>query len=245
MNLPQFKAIPDCTKCELHTEAINPGVPTIHYKESAFPSPETPYMIVVGMNPGLNEDKKNEPFVGPTGQMLKNIYLSSLDILKTHTVYFTNAARCCTPGDTQLRNSHIKSCWPYTEEDLETITDFHTGQGSILCLGSHALNAVSKWVLPTKSLTLREGIEKQGMAFTYNNKELFFFCTYHPAGVMRSPNLKYAVSEHLELIGQQLHGHVPSPSLPDIQPPRSPRKEKSNDGNEQGSDSSQSGCLFR
>ena len=223
MNLPQLKAHPECKCCELNIEATNTGIPTTHYTESLFPSPDNPYIFIIGMSPGYHEDKENKPFVGPTGVMLKSAYLKSLDILKSHTIYLTNAARCSTPGDTQLKNSHIKSCWHHTDEDLKEVTNFHNSTGSILCLGTHAVQIISKNYLG-KSMSLKKSIEMQGTAIKVHDKQLNFFCTYHPAGVMRSPNLKYAVSEHLELIGQQLKGNVPSPSLPIIIPLRSPRQ---------------------
>ena len=37
-------------------------------------------VAVLGMNPGFQEDRFNEPFVGPSGKMLKEIYLSLIHI---------------------------------------------------------------------------------------------------------------------------------------------------------------------
>lgn len=222
IELPVFPSHPSCTDCELHQGALNPGVPTIHYKESLFPSAENPALVVVGMNPGVQEDKANKPFVGPTGRMLKDVYLLVLEVKDTHTIYFTNAARCCTPGNTALKNSHLKACWRHTGTDLNRITKWHTNKISLLCLGSHAVSTISKNVMG-KNHSLKEALEKQGSTHSYNNREVSFFCTYHPAGVMRQPNLKFAVSEHLAIIGQQLKGEVPSASLPTIIPMRSPQ----------------------
>ena len=223
MILPILKARPECTQCELHTEAKNPGVPTIHYTESVFPSPSTPYIFVIGMNPGYNEDKENKPFVGPAGVMLKSAYLNPLDVLNTHSIYLTNAVRCSTPGDTNIKNSHVKACWQHTQDDLNEVVQFHTSTGSILCLGTHATQTITKQYFD-KSVSIKKGLDLQGKPIEVLGKQLNFFCTYHPAGVMRSPNLKYGVAEHLELIGQQLQGNVPAPSLPNIIQIRSPHK---------------------
>jgi len=222
--LPQFPSHASCTSCELHQEASNPGVPTVHYEQSVFPSPNKPFLIVVGMNPGYHEDKKNQPFIGPTGMMLKNVYLGSLGILDTHVIYFSNAARCATPGDTALKNSHLKACWPHTKQDIQTIADWHSVGGSIFCLGTHAAQTITKNMMG-KALSLSKALDKQGTVVppVSDNKSLQFFTTYHPAGVMRAQRLKYAVSEHLDLIGQHLQGAIASPSLPNIVPPRSPR----------------------
>ena len=220
MILPQLHSHASCIACELHQEAKNPGVPTVHYEQSVFPSPAKPFLIVVGMNPGYNEDKENRPFVGPTGNMLKNVYLKVLNILDTHVVYFTNAARCVTHSNgVALKNSHLKACWPHTSHDIHKILEWHTVGGSLLCLGTHAVQSVTRHMMD-KALTLSKAIENQGKPI---KEGLNFFATYHPAGVMRQQRLKYAVSEHLELIGQHLHGAVPSPSLPTIIQPRSPQ----------------------
>jgi uracil-DNA glycosylase family 4 len=218
MNLPQFPSYPECTRCELHEEARNPGVPTIHYDQSVFPSPVQPFLIVVGMNPGINEDRANIPFVGPTGKMLKDIYLKSMNILDRYTVYLSNAVRCCTPGNTNLKNSHITKCFHHTKDDIQTICDWHDSQGYILCLGSHAVHAVTKNYFG-KSLSLAKSLDKQGQAI---KEGLNFFATYHPAGVMRAPKLKFAVAEHLEVISQQMTGATPTPSFPNIIEPRAP-----------------------
>jgi len=171
----------------------------------------------------MQEDLANLPFIGPTGRMLKTIYLPALNILETHAVYFLNAARCCTPGNTQLKNSHIKACWENNLYDIRQICEYHNeGTGSILCLGTHAVTAVTKNLMG-KALNLKSALESQGSVIQLEGRDLWFFCTYHPAGVMRQQNLKYPVAEHLELIGQQLKGDVPSPSSPSIIPIRSPR----------------------
>ena len=224
MNLPQFPSHASCTSCELHQEANHPGVPTAHYGQSVFPSPDTPFLIVIGMNPGYHEDRTNECFVGTAGKMLKNGYMESLGILDTHAVYFTNAVRCTTPGETNLKNSHIKKCWPHTKADIKEISNWHDVGGNILCLGTHAAQAATKHLIG-KALSLSKALDKQGFALPpiSDNKSLQFFTTYHPAAVLRSPRLKYAVAEHLDLIGQHLQGAVASPSLPTIVPPRSPR----------------------
>lgn len=218
VSLPQFQSHPDCTRCELHEEARNPGVPTVHYDQSVFPSPENPFLIVVGMNPGINEDRANRPFVGPTGQMLKDVYLSSMNILDKYTVYFSNAARCCTPGNTNLKNSHITKCFHYTKEDIQTISSWHDAQGYVMCLGTHAVNAVTKNYFG-KAMSLSKSLNRQGYAMS---DKLNFFATYHPAGVMRTPKLKFAVAEHLQVISQQMTGAIPTPSSPTFIEPRAP-----------------------
>ena len=221
LKLLTFPSHASCTSCELHQEAKNPGVPTGNYSQSVFPSPEIPYLIVVGMNPGWDDDQEGvaSSASSPSGKMLRNVYLNSLMIEKTHTVYITNAARCSTPGDTQLKNSHIRKCWPHLQADIDAIMKWHHVGGDILCLGTHAAQTITKNMMG-KALSVSKALEKQGAAI---GEKTNFFVTYHPSGVLRTPRLKYAVAEHLQLIGQQLHGVVPSPSLPNIVPVRSPQ----------------------
>ena len=71
-------AHPSCTECELHSGARNPGVPSVHLPESLPFSRTTPVVAVLGMNPGLQEDRTNTPFVGPSGRLLRDVYLRDI-----------------------------------------------------------------------------------------------------------------------------------------------------------------------
>ena len=111
---------PQCTACDLHKYAKNPGVPGVFLPESLPLSPTTPVVAVLGMNPGFQEDRSNEPFVGPSGKMLKEIYLPA--IIPHATVLLLNTARCYTPAAAPPKPRHFRCCFPkFSALDLTTV----------------------------------------------------------------------------------------------------------------------------
>jgi len=223
INLPQLSSHPSCTLCDLHQEAKNPGIATIHYDRSLSPSEDTTPLIVVGLNPGYEEDQTNTPFKGESSRMLKNVYLNHDDILKNSTVYLTNAARCPTVGEQNVpRRSDFKACWIHLQEDIANITAFHKENAIILCLGSKSYESVSRNLLG-KSRTLRHAFNNQGEPATHLfTNEVNIYATFHPAAVLRKRNYIYPVSDHINLLGNALIGNAPQVSLPIIVSPRSP-----------------------
>ena len=219
LNLPQFSSHPSCIRCELHQGARNPGIATIHYEQSLFPSKEITPLIIVGMNPGVEEDKTNRPFEGPSGKLLKNVYLHHEDFLKTTTIYITNAARCRSDSP---KRSHFRHCWTHLEKDIQEIIDYHTPKAHLLCLGGMSYDSISKQLLG-RGKPLKHAFNNQGEVATqiFPNK-LHIYATFHPAAVLRKRNYLYPVSDHLNLLGNMIMGRIPQVSRPKINKPRSP-----------------------
>lgn len=223
VNLQQFPSHPSCTKCELHQGAKNPGIATVHYGQSLSPSKDVPPLIVIGMNPGVEEDRSNRPFVGPSGLLLRNVYLKHDDILDNTTIYLTNAARCCSLGLNHTpKRSHFRECWEHLEADIQSILNLHTPNAFLLCLGKLSYDTISKQLLG-KSRSLKHGFNNQGELAT----ELFrgrinIYTTFHPSAVLRKRNHLYPVSDHINLLGNSILGKTPQVSCPNMEKPRSP-----------------------
>ena len=216
VQLPQFFSAPSCTLCDLHQGAKSPGVPTRFFEQSE-PSSHLPPLIVVGMNPGVREDNTNTCFVGPSGNLLTNVYLNHEEILRT-SVYLTNAARCSTLGTNESpKNKHYKACFPYLLSDIELIIEHHaTKKALLLCLGSHSYGVVSQY-FTGKRQSLRHGFNNQGQPSSILlPNELNIYATFHPAAVLREKKYLYPVSDHMELLARAVNGDLPTPSLPDL-----------------------------
>jgi len=214
ISLPTFSSQPSCTRCDLHQGAKNPGVPTRFFEQSE-PSSTRPPLIVVGMNPGYQEDAKNKCFVGPSGDLLTKVYLNHENILKS-PIYFTNAARCATlEKNATPKRKHYKECFVYLHEDIESIVNHH-GSAFMLCLGSHSYATISQFLLG-KQRSLRHGFANQGQPaeLLFNNK-INIYTTFHPAAVLREKKYLYPVSDHIDLLGRAMSGKLPTPSTPDI-----------------------------
>ena len=80
MQLNLLPAKPTCVGCDLHSAAKNVGIPSRHLPTSLPPDPTNPVVIVIGMNPGTQEDRQGECWIGPSGQLLSGPYLTGASI---------------------------------------------------------------------------------------------------------------------------------------------------------------------
>ena len=130
------------------------------------PDPDDVELVILGQNPGANEERLGRPLVGATGRFMRNL-LTGLDLLvsmdfktpydrfkplKTN-VYLTNASKCACPPDrekvleelNQLKNLQLilavgADAWKTLSPDAEGITK---SQGVLTWV-----DAVKNWVLP-------------------------------------------------------------------------------------------------
>ena len=231
--LPQLESRPDCTLCELHEEATNVGVPTVWWDKSLPPTEENPVLLVLGMNPGYQEDKHNEPFIGPSGQLLKGPYLTGAGLQDLASIFFLNSARCWTPATAPPKRRHYKNCIEHSIVDASHILRC-TGDRQVgwLCCGAAAVNTLTR-VLLDKPEGLRDSFRSQSRSCSLVRRNIQgeneagawsvnLFSTYHPAAVLRNPNLIFAVEDHLSLVSSFFRGDLPKPTRPTLVPARAP-----------------------
>lgn len=99
-----------CKKCRLWQGAQH-GVPG-----EGSASAE---IMLVGQNPGEEEDKVGRPFVGRAGRFLmKTLFKNGL---KRGDVYITNIVKHKTPNNRIPYNDEIEACLPYLTAQIEMI----------------------------------------------------------------------------------------------------------------------------
>jgi DNA polymerase len=98
--LSVLKGLHSCSACTARREALNP-VPPIGSKEEES-------IMIVGRNPGREENEKGEPFVGKAGKYL-NGYLEKLG-LRRDEVYITNTVKCYTKNNREPDILEINIC---------------------------------------------------------------------------------------------------------------------------------------
>ena len=141
--------------------------------------PRTAKLILVGEQPGDQEDQQGEPFVGPAGRLLDDV-LAEVG-LDRRTVYVTNAVKHFKWTPRGKRRLHakptmreIKACQPWFEAEVEAIQP-----AIVVCLGATAAQSL------------------MGSAFriTKDRGKLFddergfqILATYHPSAVLRAPD---------------------------------------------------------
>lgn len=90
------------------------------YKEFTYVPPslvKNSDLLIVGQNPGAEEQEEGKVFMGKCGQFLRN-YLTSFD--KKGIIYsITNALKCGTPNNKTPTKKELEICKPLLLQDIE------------------------------------------------------------------------------------------------------------------------------
>jgi uracil-DNA glycosylase family 4 len=140
-------------------------------------------LLVVGEAPGHHEDQQGEAFVGPAGQLLTKI-LAAIGFGRDE-VFITNVLKCRPPRNADPQPHQVAACEPYLVRQIELI-----GPAAILALGRHAAHTLLRTDAPMSAL--------RGRVFRYQGVPLV--ATYHPAALLRNPNLKRPTWEDVQLL---------------------------------------------
>lgn len=155
----------NCSLCLLHR---NRNLPV--FGQGA---PDSPIMLV-GEGPGADEDLQGIPFVGRAGPLLDKILLACNFTREKH-VYITNIVKCRPPGNRNPEIPEMAACLPYLEQQIELINP-----KIVVAMGATAL----KGLLGGNLKITRE----RGYWHLWMNR--YLMPTYHPAAMLRNPNLK-------------------------------------------------------
>ena len=165
--------VASCTKCPLHSTALNP-VP-------GSGNPEADFMCV-GEAPGQTEDEQGLPFVGAAGQLLTKI-LGAID-LKREDVFIANVLKHRPPGNRNPMPNEVAACSPYLIRQIEIVRP-----KVILALGTFAAQTLLETKLSIGKL--------RGQIHRYHGVPLIV--TYHPAALLRNPSWKRPTWEDVQL----------------------------------------------
>lgn len=144
-------------------------------------------IVFIGEAPGREEDLQGIPFVGRAGKLLDKM-LAAIGFDRSR-VYIANILKCRPPGNRDPNEEETAACERYLARQLELIDP------AVIC----ALGRVAgQTLLGTKAplRALREGVH------SYNGIRVFV--TYHPAALLRNPNLKRDAWEDMKAL-KKLH----------------------------------------
>lgn len=166
--------IGDCSRCKLCKKRTKVVFGT------GNPSAE---IMFVGEAPGRDEDEQGEPFVGRAGQLLTKI-IQAMGY-ERKDVYIANICKCRPPDNRPPEPDEVKSCIQFLIRQAELIAP-----KIIVCLGSTAVqNLLST---DAKITGLRGNLKTwQGIPV---------MPTYHPAFLLRNPNMKKPVWEDMQAV---------------------------------------------
>ena len=131
-------------------------------------------LMLIGEAPGETEDFEGNPFVGRSGKLLDKI-LNAISRKRDKGVYITNILKCRPPENRNPLQMEISKCKPYLLQQIDIIKP-----KIILVLGSIAGHA-----LLNNNLSIKKMRGK-----TYIFEGIPMRVTYHPAALLRNPDLK-------------------------------------------------------
>lgn len=168
--------IGDCKRCKLCT-----GRKNIVF---GVGNPNADLMFI-GEGPGADEDEQGIPFVGRAGQLLTKI-IEAMG-LKRSDVYIGNIVKCRPPGNRNPEPDEVKACIPFLIRQVRVINP-----KVIICLGSVA---VQNLLNTEEKITKIRGNFKKW-------QDIPIMPTYHPAYLLRNPEMKKPVWEDIQKVMQ-------------------------------------------
>ncbi len=137
--------------------------------------------------PGIEEEKAHSPISGPPRELLVKM-LSAIK-LSLNEVFLTNIIKCVTPIQHPAKKEEVSSCLPYLVQQIEMLAP------KIICtMGQVASQTLLK---STQSLFGLRGT-------IYNFHGIPVVPTFHPAQLIKTPDLKKGAWHDLQKILQKI-----------------------------------------
>lgn len=171
--------------------------------------------MLIGEQPGHDEDRAGRPFVGPAGALLDALLVAAG--LDRRAIYLTNAVKHFKFIEHGKRRLHqkpstieVRACHPWLADEIKIVRP-----RVIVTLGATAAFAV---LGPSVRLTRDRGrIASRDLSAWGIAAPVDVLMTYHPAAVLRAPTaqgrdeLRARLAADLALIGPFLHATHAAP----------------------------------
>jgi DNA polymerase len=144
--------------------------------------------MFIGEAPGQQEDEQGLPFVGPAGKLLTDIIEKGMR-LKRSEVYIANVLKCRPPGNREPAPEEKALCTPYLDRQIELVDP-----EVLITLGVHAARHVLASTLSMGRL--------RGRVHVLGRRKVI--ATYHPAYLLRHPEMKKPCWEDVQLAMREL-----------------------------------------
>lgn len=167
------RLVATCDRCALGARKIS-DVPGTGNPRAEF--------VVVGEAPGEEEDKRGEPFVGASGQLLTKI-LAAIN-LSREDVFICNVLKHRPPGNRNPTPDEVAACSPFLLRQLALLRP-----KVILAVGTFAAQTLLRTKEPIGKL--------RGRLHRYHGIPLVV--TYHPAALLRNPTWKRPTWDDVQL----------------------------------------------
>jgi uracil-DNA glycosylase family 4 len=158
------KTISTCTNCALHETRTQ----TVF----GVGNPDADWMFI-GEAPGAEEDRRGEPFVGRSGQLLDQM-LTAIGQSREH-VFIANIIKCRPPNNRDPKPEEAVACRSYLERQIAIVKP-----KIIVAVGKIAAQNLLGTDAPVGRM--------RGKRHSFGDVPLVV--TYHPAYLLRSPSQK-------------------------------------------------------
>jgi len=180
------RAVQACTACDLSKSRT---------RTVFADGPESARVMFVGEAPGFHEDQQGVPFVGQAGELLTDIIHKGMG-LRRDEVVIANVLKCRPPENRDPTTSEKELCTAFLDRQIDLVDP-----EVIIALGRHA----AQHLLGTHAsmASMRGQVHHRGARRVV--------ATYHPAYLLRSPEMKGACWQDIQLamaeIGLKAPGH--------------------------------------
>lgn len=131
--------------------------------------------MVIGEAPGVEEDRRGEPFVGKAGQLL-DAMLAAVGRSRRSGVFIANVLKCRPPGNRDPQADEAARCEPFLKRQIELVSP-----KVIVALGR---TSAQRLLGSDASLaSLRGTVHHYACA----GRNIPLVVTYHPAYLLRTP----------------------------------------------------------
>jgi len=176
------QAVSGCQACGLHTSRTQ-TVFGVGDKDAD--------LMLIGEAPGADEDRLGEPFVGRAGQLL-DAMLRAMG-LDRRSVYIANILKCRPPGNRNPSADEAVACQGYLDRQIQLLQP-----KLILAMGAVAAHNLLSTDEAVGRLRQREHLYGDGL------RQVPLRVTYHPAYLLRQPEMKAKSWQDLKLVMRRL-----------------------------------------
>lgn len=148
-------------------------------------------VMIIGEAPGAQEDKEGRPFVGRSGQLLREELLKvGVD---SKDIYITNTVKCRPPDNAKPKAKDIKACKKYLDAEIAAVKPEY-----VITMGS----------VPTKAVLKKAKItEVHGQMMEYPDYK--GVASFHPAYCLYDPSKLVPFRKDLKRIADEINGIKP------------------------------------
>jgi DNA polymerase len=144
-------------------------------------------LMFVGEGPGANEDLQGLPFVGAAGELLTRI-IQAIE-LRREDVYIANVVKCRPPNNRDPQPDEVAACIGFLRRQVDLVQP-----RVLVALGRVAAQTMLACTTPVGRLR-GAWHEFQGVPLRV---------TYHPAALLRSPDLKRPTWADMQEVRERL-----------------------------------------